>query len=210
MRAATQPGHNFAQWEEEVAAYEARDIANPPPKGGLLFAGSSTIRMWTTLAADFPGLPVVNRGFGGTEIVDSSHFAGRLIFPHAPKAIYLRAGTNDIANGKTPAQVLADYKDFVALIHARLPDTRIYFIASCPTIARLSDTAATRELNIMVKGYARWKRRVHYIEAWTVSLDASGRVSAEFLAADKLHLNAAGYRRLAECVRPHLPGARKD
>ena len=204
VRAAA-PGHDFARWESEVAAYEAQDRLSPPPPGALLFAGSSTIRMWTTLAADFPGYAVVNRGFGGTEIVDSTHFAGRLIFPHAPKVIYFRAGGNDLHNGKTPSQVLADFKDFIAVIHARLPKTDIWFIAWNPSIARLKETAALHELNTLVHDYVRWKRRLHYLDAESVSLDAAGQVRRELFLGDQLHFNAAGYRLLAERVRPYLP-----
>ena len=32
----------------------------------MLFYGRSSIRLWTTLEQDFPGLPVVNRSFGGS------------------------------------------------------------------------------------------------------------------------------------------------
>jgi len=55
--------HDYAKWEKEVAAYEASDRQNPPPKGGILFIGSSTIRLWKTLADDYPNLKVINRGF---------------------------------------------------------------------------------------------------------------------------------------------------
>ena len=81
---------DYARWEKEVAAYEAADREKSPPKDGILFIGSSTIRLWKSLADDYPGLKVINRGFGGTEIVDSTHFADRLIFPHEPKQIFLR------------------------------------------------------------------------------------------------------------------------
>jgi lysophospholipase L1-like esterase len=201
---AAEPGHNFAQWEKEVAAYESQDRIAPPPKGGLLFAGSSTIRMWTTLAADFPRHSVINRGFGGTQIVDCTYFADRLIFPHAPKAIFLRAGTNDIHAGKTPEQVFADFQEFVATIHARLPDTEIWFISLCPTLARISETSANRKLNELVADYARRAPHIHYIDTWSVSLDAAGNVRPELFLADRLHFNAAGYKILAERVRPYL------
>src|SRR4026208_83224 len=51
--------------EADIHAFEAEDMAAPPPKGGIIFTGSSSIRMWTSLKEDFPGLPVLNRGFGG-------------------------------------------------------------------------------------------------------------------------------------------------
>ena len=62
----------FAKWEKEIGAFEAADRTNPPPKGALLFIGSSTIRMWKTLAQDLPGHTTINRGFGGSQIVDST------------------------------------------------------------------------------------------------------------------------------------------
>ena len=196
--------HNFAQWENEVAAYEAQDRANPPPKGAVLFIGSSTIRMWRTLATDFPGHAVINRGFGGTEIVDATHFADRLVFPHSPKAIFFRSGSNDIHNGKGPTQLLADFKEFVADVHAHLPATEIWFIGLCPTIARWPETAANKELNGLVETYAQTAPGVHYIDAWDITLDAAGNPRPELFAPDKLHLSAAGYKLLAERVRPHL------
>ena len=105
------------------------------PKAALLFIGSSTIRGWKTLAQDFPDHKVINRGFGGSQIVDSTHFADRLIFPHEPKMILLRAGGNDIHAGKSAEQVFRDFQDFVAKVHSKLPETDIVFIGLSPAPA---------------------------------------------------------------------------
>lgn len=80
--------HDFSRWEAEIKAFESADRAKPAPTGGALFIGSSTIRLWSTLAQDFPDHQVLNRGFGGSEIVDATHFADRIIFPYQP---YLRS-----------------------------------------------------------------------------------------------------------------------
>src|SRR5271169_473 len=118
---AAETNHNFDQWEKDIAAFEKSDLTNPPPKGAIEFIGSSTIARWKTLAQDFPGQPVFNRGFGGSEIVDSTHFAPRVIFPYAPRMIILRAGGNDLWAGKSPEQVFADFQEFVAVVDAKLP-----------------------------------------------------------------------------------------
>src|SRR5262245_37142859 len=107
------PAHNYAQWEKDVAAFEAADKVNPPPKNALLFVGSSTIVRWKTLLQDYPSFQIINRGFGGNEIADSTYYADRVIIPYEPRKIFLRAGGNDLHAGKTPAQVLADFKAFV-------------------------------------------------------------------------------------------------
>jgi hypothetical protein len=57
-----------ARFEKEIDAYEAADKTSPPPQGAALFIGDSGIKKWTTLAADFPGQQVINRGFGGSPI----------------------------------------------------------------------------------------------------------------------------------------------
>ena len=204
---AAEPGRDFTVWEKEVAAYEAQDRAGPPPKGGVLFTGSSTIRLWTTLAADFAEYPVINRGFGGTQIVDATHFADRLVFPHEPRAIFLRAGTNDLHAGKTPAQVFADFQEFAGVIHARLPAAKIWYISLCPTIARWAESDANKQLNALVEDYAKHTPYVHYIDCWAMSLDADGQPRPELFRDDHLHFNAAGYKLLAKLVRPYLPAA---
>src|SRR5438046_9574950 len=93
-------GHDFGKWEKEIAAYERMDRTNPPPRGALLFIGSSTIRLWKTLAQDFPGHRVINRGFGGSEIADSTHFAERVIVPYTPRTVFLPAGCSDLPPGQ--------------------------------------------------------------------------------------------------------------
>jgi len=96
--AAIPKPHNFAKWEKDVAAFEKMDAQSPPPKNAVLFVGASSIVRWKTLAADFTGTTVLNRAFGGNEIIDSTHFADRMIFPYQPRMILLRAGGNDIHN----------------------------------------------------------------------------------------------------------------
>src|ERR1700722_7316573 len=125
-----------AVWEPEIHAFEMHDQTNPPPQNAVLFVGSSTIRKWTTLAKDFPGVQVINRGFGGSRIADSTALAERIIFPYEPRTIVFYAGDNDLAEGRTPEQVAADYQAFVQTVRARLPETRIAFISIKPSPIR--------------------------------------------------------------------------
>lgn len=197
--------HNFAQWEKEISAYEKADTTNPPPQGALLFIGSSTIRLWKTLAQDFPDHRVINRGFGGSQIVDSTHFAGRVIFPYAPKAIFLRAGGNDLWAGKSPEEVFDDFTNFVAAIQAKLPEADIHFVSLSPSVARWSQHEKEKSLNALVKEFIGQRPHLKYIETYSIVLGADGQPRPELFVGDKLHFNAEGYKLLAEAVRPHLP-----
>ena len=196
---------DFEKWEKEIAAYEQADRASPPPKGGLLFVGSSTIRLWRTLASDFPQHQVINRGFGGSQIADSTHFAERIIFPYAPRMILLRAGGNDIHAGKSPELVFSDFRAFVAKVHEKLPDTQIAYIALSPSIARWDEKEKGEALNRMIREYTREIAGLKYIAADSISLGPDGKPRPDLFVADKLHFSPEGYKLLAECVKPHLP-----
>jgi hypothetical protein len=198
----TETNHNFAQWEKEIAAFEQSDLTNPPPKDGVEFIGSSMIRRWTTLAQDFPGQPVFNRGFGGSEILDSTHFAPRMIFPYAPRMIVFRAGGNDLWAGKTPEQVFADFQEFTAVVHAKLPATEIVFLSWSPTPSRWKQHESEKELNELVKNFAAHASNLQYIEAYDLPLGPDGLPRPELFVADQLHFNADGYKLLTERVRP--------
>lgn len=203
LGAAEKP-HDFAKWEKEIAAYEAADRANPLAKGGLLFTGASSIRRWTTLAQDFPQHHVLNRGVGGSEIVDITHFADRIVFPYAPRAIYFRSGGNDIFHGRAPELVFGDFKEFVALVHGKLPNTKIYFISQNPTAARITQWDKEKKLNTLVAEFVRGKPNLGYIDVADMVLGADGQPNLDLFVADKLHFNAAGYKLFAERIRPHL------
>jgi hypothetical protein len=202
----TSPGaetnHNFAQWEKEIAAFEQSDRTNPPPKNGVEFIGSSMIRRWTTLAQDFPGQPVFNRGFGGSEIADSTHFAPRVIFPYAPRMIVFRAGGNDLWAGKSPKWVLADFQDFTAAVHAKLPATEIVYIAWSPTPSRWKQHESEKELNRLVENFSRQTSHLRYIETYNLPLGPDGLPRPDLFVADQLHFNTEGYKLLADRVRP--------
>ena len=96
---------DFSRWEKRIAAFEQEDRTNTPPKNAVLFIGGSTIVLWKTLAQDFPEHRVINRGFGGSQIEDATHFAERVIFPYEPRMIFLRAGNNDLYAGKSPERI---------------------------------------------------------------------------------------------------------
>jgi len=199
---AARGAHDFSQWEKSIAAFEAADRTAPPPKNGILFVGSSTIVRWKTLQEDFPGLPVINRGFGGNQIVDSTHFAERMIVPYAPRLIVLRAGGNDIHAGKSPEQVFGEFKDFVATVHGKLPKTEILYISQPPTIARWDEREALKKLNALIAAHVKTDRRLKYVETYDTTLDSKGQPRPELFVEDKLHFSPEGYKVMLERVKP--------
>jgi hypothetical protein len=85
-------------WEPAITAFETQDRRQPPKPGQVVFAGSSSIRFWHTLAADMAPIPVLNRGFGGAHLRDVLRYADRIVTPYRPQAVVVYAGENDLGS----------------------------------------------------------------------------------------------------------------
>ena len=192
------------KWDSDILAFEASDRTNLPPQKAILFIGSSSIRLWKTLAQDFPKHRVINRGFGGSELSDAAHFADRIVIPYKPKLIVVYAGGNDIHFGKTPETVLADFKTFVDKVHKALPSTRIAWISIAPNPARWSEVEKVRAANAAVAAFARRQGKVEYIDVFSHMLGADGLPRPEIFSADRLHMNERGYALWTQIVKRHL------
>jgi lysophospholipase L1-like esterase len=184
---------NPAQWEADIAQFEAADRISQPVPGGVVFVGSSSIRMWPNLQADFPGVSVLQRGFGGSELADAVYFAPRIVLKYRPRLIVLYAGDNDIANGKSPQTVFADYTNFVSLVKRSLPETRIAFISIKPSASRWQLVDKMREANALIRNYIARDPRQIYVDVFTPMLGPNGLPRDELFLEDKLHMTPAGY-----------------
>ncbi len=197
--------HNYARWEKELTRLAKEDEANPPPKGALMFVGASSIVKWTTLKQDYPDAKIVNHAFGGSMICDSTYYADRIIFPFEPKMIFIRAGGNDIHGGKSVDEVFQDYKDFVAKVHAKLPDAPIVYISQGAAPARPDEAQQDKHLNDLIKAYTAQTPGLQYCETYDLTVDKDGNPRKDIYVADGLHFNAEGYKLLADRVRPFIP-----
>jgi lysophospholipase L1-like esterase len=183
----------FAKWEPEIQKFEAADRAQIPPKNAILFVGSSSIRFWTNLVESFPRKKIIQRGFGGSTMADALHFADRIILPYEPKEIVVYEGDNDLAAGKEPKVVAAEFRELVRKIHAKLPKTKVWFISVKPSPSRAKLEPKALALNSEIEWWIRGQKRVGYIDVWTPMLGADGKPRPEIFREDKLHMNAAGY-----------------
>jgi lysophospholipase L1-like esterase len=193
-----------ARWETAIRAFEAADRTQPPPSNAIEFLGSSSIRLWTNAPAQFPGHRIFNRGFGGSHLSDAVAFVDRIVIPYRPKLIVLYAGDNDLAAGKSPERVFADFQAFVQRVRRALPETRIAFIAIKPCPAREKNLEAVRTANRLIQEFTAGDPKLAFLDVFTPSLTAEGRPRAELYRRDGLHPNAAGYKLWAGIVKPFL------
>jgi len=193
------------RWENDINALTEPDQISPPPAGALLFVGSSSIRLWSTLEQDFSNYPVVQRGFGGSEMSDVLYYAPRIVLPYRPRMVVIYAGDNDLANSKTPRQVHQDFVRFVQLLHEHLPDCRVAFIAIKPSPARWHLATEIRTANALVKTACESNSMLDYLDVFQPMLDSDGQPRADLFQDDRLHLSAGGYALWTGVIKQHLP-----
>lgn len=196
--AAPTPGPERFLPEMEVFAAEDRVALRPPCQ--VLFVGSSSVRFWKTLSQDMAPFPVLNRGFGGSQISDVNHYFDRVVTPYRPRAIVFYAGENDIHAGESPDAVAADFKAFMALKDAKLGKTPVYFISLKPSKARLAEIPAQEAVNAEVRAMAKARADLDYIDVVPTMLrDGAPK---DIFVGDGLHMTPDGYVLWTAVVRP--------
>ncbi len=204
LPAARVQAQDPSRFEADIQAFERADLTTPPPENPVLFVGSSSIRMWTSLAADFPDYPVMNRGFGGSYMSDLLYYFDRVVAVYNPAFILVYEGDNDLAGGKSVEQVYADYLEFVAMVDAQLPNADVAFIATKPSPSRAQFLEVTRQLNERLEELASTDSRLWFIDVFTPMLNESGQPRPELFGSDMLHMNATGYDLWQSIVEPVL------
>ncbi len=192
------------RWKPDIEAFIANDAAHPPPQNAVVFVGSSSIVKWKSLAADFPTLSVVKRGFGGSELADSVAYVDQIVIPYHPRAVVLYAGDNDLASGKTPEAVFGDFRSFRKKIHAALPSTRIFYLSIkfSPSRAKLQD--AMQRTNELIAADCAATDHCTYVDVNTPMLDPNGRTRPELFESDQLHMKPSTYALWVHQLAPLL------
>ena len=195
-----------SRWQSSLSTFAKADQEHQPASDGVLFVGSSTIRLWSHLSQDFRQLPVlINRGFGGSTMADCNALARELVIQYKPRQILVYAGDNDLAEGRLPADVLKSFASFVQKVRTALPDSRIAYISIKPSPARMSLLTRVRETNALISDYVQTLPNVGYIDTFSPMLNQEGLPRLELFEGDGLHLNEAGYQLWKSVIVSHLP-----
>lgn len=195
------------RWERDVAALEALDGRAADPPDAILFIGSSSIRLWDSIAADMAPWPVVRRGYGGARYRDLCHFAPRLVAKHDPRAIVVFVA-NDISDpGGSPTvdEVMGDVRATLAGIRGHHPRTPVFFVAVTPTESRWPLWPKIERLNTALEALAAAEEETFFIATAGRFLDPdTGRPIPRLFRADRLHLSREGYRAWADAISAAL------
>lgn len=202
---ATQLAAIDPRWMSSFEAFAAADLKQAPQPGGVVFVGSSSIRLWNDLETSFADQPVViKRGFGGSQLLDCVKLVNRLVLPYKPRMVVVYAGENDLSEGATPHDVLERFTDFVRAVKAELPESRIAFVSIKPSPSRLGILASVRETNELIRAYSVTEPQLDFIDVFSAMLGPDGQPRPELFLGDRLHLNTEGYALWQRIIAQHL------
>jgi len=192
------------RFEADIKKFEQADTVSPPPSGGVVFIGSSSIRFWK-LGESFPelGARAINRGFGGSETKDAVRYVDRIVVPYKPRIVVLYEGDNDLTTA-APEQIAEQFRLFVGRVRAGLPQARIIIISIKPSLQRWALIDKARAANALIERDAKATPNVTFLNVEPLMLGPDGKPRPELFVEDGLHMTPEGYRVWNAALRPLL------
>ncbi len=162
-------------------------------KGAVVFLGDSITQGWTSLAPDFTGMKVANRGINGDTSRGVRYRLKEDVMELQPKAVSLLIGTNDLALGGEPEQVIENVKAIIAELQKQNPNVPIVLNRVMPRDSQPGRfPEKIKKLNGLIDGLAASDKRLAVCDTWTIFDDGNGRCKKEEFP-DMLHPNKIGY-----------------
>ncbi|HEY9220414.1 MAG TPA: GDSL-type esterase/lipase family protein [Lutibacter sp.] len=190
-------------WQTEIDAFDKLNGANPLQEG-ILFTGSSSIRMWKNPAKDFNNPKILNRGFGGSQIIDLIENFDQVILKYHPQKIVIYSGDNDIQEGKSAEIVFGDFCVLYGMIKAKLPNAKVYYIAIKPSLNRWNKVIEMQKANMMINAYLNTKSNAAFVDIFSPMIDFTGKPSEKWFLEDGLHMTDDGYKLWTKILAPYI------
>jgi lysophospholipase L1-like esterase len=190
----------------DIASFKKQDAAEAQPSNPIVFVGSSSFTRWNNIKDSFPGHPVVNRGFGGSTLVDVIRYAYDVILPYQPKQVIIYCGENDLASADsiTAGETVRRFKTLFGMIRTNLPDTRISFVSIKPSPSRAQIQGKVKEANRDIKRFLKKQKNTDFIDVYDAMLDKQGNMREELYVKDRLHMQPEGYAIWQKIIAPYL------
>ena len=191
---------------QDIQEFKKLDQQNPPAKDAILFIGSSSFTKWTDVADYFPGKTIINRGFGGSRLMDLNYFANDLLSPYQPKQIIIYCGENDFADNHNlkADEVVNRYKDFYKKIREKFPTIEVDYISMKYSPSREELWPQMKETNQKIAAFMKKQRNAKFIDVTKAMEDSNGKVRKDIFVEDMLHFKPEGYKIWAKVLTPYL------
>jgi lysophospholipase L1-like esterase len=193
-----------------IAGFLELDKTNPPPRGGILFIGSSIFRQWKSLGEQMAPLPVFNRAFGGSRTNDILYYMDQVVLPYAPRIIVYYCGSNDVNGGIPAAEIAGRYREFVRRVQAALPETLVFYVSINRAPQKREKWDVVDAANAQVNAFTRTDARLGYIDVNPALFDKAGEPRLELYQKDRLHFLEPAYAEFTAIIRPVVEKAWKS
>ena len=189
----------------DIQTFKKQDSVSFPPRNAILLIGSSSFTKWTDVQDYFPGYTIVNRGFGGSTLLDEIFYVNDIVFPYQPKQIIIYCGENDLASSDTvtAAMVSDRFKQLFQMIRNKT-EAPIAYISMKPSPSRRHLFPKMREGNQLIKDFLATQKNTAFIDVHQKMLNAVGEPMPEIFLDDSLHMNAKGYAIWKKEMEPYL------
>jgi len=193
------------RFQSEIDQLILRNSSNKI-KRPIVFAGSSSFRLWKSIQKDLGNDQIINNGFGGSHFSDLVYFLDPLILDLNPKALYIYEGDNDLADGKDPEQIVYQASQLIKLVKSQIPDLQVFVVGAKPSIQRWAIKPSYIRFNMYLKEYCFETDDVTFIDVWRPMLGSDGQPKQDLFIEDGLHMNEDGYKIWTEKIKPTLNG----
>jgi lysophospholipase L1-like esterase len=197
-------GQSAKPFWNEIQEFKKKDSISMPPKHGIVFLGSSSIRMWNNAEKTFSNYQVINRGFGGSTLVDAAMYVEDLVYPYDARQIVVYSGENDIASGAGAQEVFNRFKVLATKIRSKYPKVPLLFISMKESPSRVQFRDSLLKANDLIKAYMATSPNAKYVDVNVKMLDKEGHTRPELFREDMLHMKEAGYIIWENTLRPYL------
>ena len=190
----------------DIQNFKKQDSLSFPLKNAILFIGSSSFTNWKDVNDYFPGYTIINRGFGGSTLLDQIRYEKDIIFPYQPKQIVIYCGENDLASSDSiqAGMVYARFKNLFNDIRNKLPDVPIAFISLKPSPSRRHLMEKMERANVFIGAFLAMQKNAEFIDVYHKMLNEAGQPMPEIFLEDSLHMNAKGYAIWQKEIQPYL------
>lgn len=174
-----------------------------PTKKTIVFAGSSSIRLWKDLEELFPSHQIVNTGFGASLSTDLLLFSEELILNFDPYKVFIYEGDNDIAVKRKPKEIIVTTEKILDKIWAKNKDTKVILISAKPSVVRWSAKRKYKRLNRKLKRLSKKENLLQFADVWNPMLKKN-KLNKDLFLVDGLHMNSKGYEIWHTVIKPFV------
>ena len=191
-------------WREEIEQLRIRTREVSDMDDIIAFYGSSSIRLWETLADDLVPHKVINLGFGGSSYQWCDHYFDQVFEFLNPTKVILYAGDNDLGSEIPEAVIMQHIERILDKIQAKYGSIPMAIISVKPSPARLYLRQEIESLNAAMSSAIGQRNHGSFIDIHPAMLDQQGQVRPELFVEDQLHMNHLGYQIWGDVVGKHL------